>query len=228
MKGLLGVVLAAAGCLCVSSGVFGQLGGMTPFSKPNIADIFKPVVGNGALYEMQSPDDKGPARQMEMIVVGKEMTASGEGFWMEIGFMDRHDASKMMYSKMLVTKDFEFTKIVFQMPGQPAMEMPFNSKNMGKDNLKNQLNDWSKAGTETITVPAGTYVCQHWKKNDGTDEVWANDKVSPMSMVKQVGKKNTMVLVKQLTGVTDHITGPITPFDPQAFAGAARARQQKQ
>ena len=25
-----------------------------------------------------------------------------------------------MYSKVLMTKDFQFTKIIFQMPGQPA------------------------------------------------------------------------------------------------------------
>ncbi len=31
------------------------------FSKPNIADIFKPVVGSGAAYEQQSTDQKRPA-----------------------------------------------------------------------------------------------------------------------------------------------------------------------
>jgi hypothetical protein len=30
--------------------------GLSPFKKPNIADIFKPVVGNGAVYETQRTD----------------------------------------------------------------------------------------------------------------------------------------------------------------------------
>jgi hypothetical protein len=230
MKRLHGVLLAAACCLALSSGAVAQLGGMNMFSKPNIADIFRPVVGSGAVYEMQSTDNKNePARQMEMSVVGKEMTPTGEGWWMEMAMSDHRDAGKVMYSKMLVTKDFEFTKIVFQVPGQPAMEMPFDSKDMGKDKIKDQLNDWSKVGSESVTVPAGTFSCAHWKKNDGTEDVWVSDKVTPMSMVKQVGKNHTMTLVKQMTGVTDHITGPIQPFDPKAFAGAAAARRnQKQ
>jgi hypothetical protein len=36
--------------------------------------------------------------------------------------------------------------------------------------------------------------------------------------VKQVGKGRSMVLVRQITGAQDHITGPVTPFDPKAFA----------
>ncbi|HEY1925010.1 MAG TPA: hypothetical protein VGG58_07140 [Candidatus Acidoferrum sp.] len=227
MKRLHGVLLAAACCLCLSSATVAQLGGMNMFSKPNIADIFRPVVGSGAVYEMQSTDNKNdPPRQLEMSVVGKEMTPTGEAYWMEMGYADHHDNSKMMYSKMLVTKDFEFTKIIIQVPGQGAMEMPFDSKDMGKDKIKDQLNDWSKVGSETVTVPAGTFSCAHWKKNDGTDEVWVSDKVTPMSMVKQVGQKNTMVLVKQTTGVTDHITGPVTPFNPKAFAEARRGQKQ--
>ena len=120
---------------------------------------------------------------------------------------------------MLVTKDFQFTKIVFQMPGQGAMEMPFDSKSMGdKNHMKDEMAKWSQTGTETITVPAGTFLCTHWKKDDGTEEIWASDKVTPMSMVKQVGKNHSMILLKQISGATDHITGPVTPFDPQAFA----------
>jgi hypothetical protein len=47
MKRLHVVLLAAAGCLCLSGSVAAQFGtGL--FSKPNIADIFKPVVGSGA------------------------------------------------------------------------------------------------------------------------------------------------------------------------------------
>ncbi|MGA2429864.1 MAG: hypothetical protein ABSH13_15305 [Candidatus Acidiferrum sp.] len=215
MKRLLGVVLAGAGCLCLCGGVAAQMG-MNLFSKPNIADIFKPVVGNGAVYEQQSSDQKRPASQMEMTIVGKEMTPNGEGYWMEIGHTEPR-AGAMMYSKVLVTKDFQFTRIVFQQPGQPAVEMPFNPDQMGKNHMKDEMAKWQQVGTETITVPAGTFSCAHWKKDDGTDEVWTSDKVTPIAMVKQAGKNSSMVLTKIITGATDHITGPVTKFDPQAF-----------
>ncbi len=80
MKRLHGILLAATCCLLLSSGAVAQLGGMSMFNKPNIADIFRPVVGSGSVYEMQSTDNKNePPRQLEMNVVGKEMTPTGEG-----------------------------------------------------------------------------------------------------------------------------------------------------
>jgi hypothetical protein len=223
MKRLQVVLLAAVGCLCLSGAVSGQ-GGMNFFKKPNIADIFKPEVGNGGLYEEQHADQKKPPTQMEMTIVGKEMVDGQQGWWMEVG----HVAGKsgtMMYSKMLVTKDFEFKKIIFQQPGQPAMEMPFNFT--GKDNaVKDEMEKWHQVGTETITVPAGTFSCAHWKKDAGTGDVWVSDKVSPMGMVKSVTESgSSMVLLKVITGATDHITGPVTQFDPQAMAGQHKKPQ---
>jgi hypothetical protein len=215
------VLLAAACSLCLASGAAAQLGGVQFFSKPNIADIFKPVVGRGAVYQEGSADGKRPPHEMEMTIVGKEMTPSGEGYWMEMA-MNR-DGDQKMYSKVLMTKDFQFTKIIFQMPGQGAMEMPMNPNEKDRTQMKEEMSKWSQVGTEAITVPAGTFSCAHWKKDDGTDEVWTSDKVSPLAMVKQVGKTHSMVLVRQITSAQDHITGPVTPFDPKAFA-----RPQKQ
>ena len=226
MKRSLVVLLAATGCLCLSGSVVGQMG-MNMFSKPNIADIFKPVVGSGAAYEMQPADQKRAPSLMEMTIVGKELTPSGEGYWMEVGHTASKDGGAVVYSKMLVTKDFQFTKIVFQQPGQPAMEMPFNPNDMGKNHMKEEMAKWHQVGSEAITVPAGTFSCMHWKKDDGTEEVWTSDKVTPMAMVKEIGKNDTMVLTKIITGATDHITGPVTKFDPQAFAQQMQQQRQK-
>jgi len=43
-----------------------------------------------------------------------------------------------------------------------------------------------------------------------------------MGLIKSVNDGRTMVLTKVITGATDHITGPVTKFDPQAM------RQQRQ
>jgi len=131
-----------------------------------------------------------------------------------------------MYSKILMTKDFQFTKIIFQRPGQGAMEMPMNPNEKDRAQMQEEMAKWSQVGKETITVPAGTFNCAHWKKDDGTDEVWTSDKVTPLAMVKQTGKTHSMVLVRQITGAQDHITGPVTPFDPKAFAHGARPQKQ--
>ncbi len=215
MKRMQIVLLAAAGCLCVTSSVSAQLG-MNIFKKPNIADIFKPVVGSGSLYEMQATDQQKPPTQMEMTVVGKEMVDGQQGYWMEMG----HQFGKpgqVMYTKMLVTNDFQFKKIVFQQPGQPAMEMPFNPTEQTKNHMTEEIEKWHQVGTESITVPAGTFSCAHWKKDGGVGDVWVSDKVTPMGMVKSINQGQTMLLLKVIAGATEHITGPVTKFDPQAF-----------
>src|SRR5882724_4273852 len=76
------------------------------------------------------------------------------------------------------------------------------------------LEKWHLVGSESITVPAGAFSCQHWKKDEGVGDVWVNDKISPFGMVKSISSGETMVLVKVITDAKDRITGPVTTFDP--------------
>jgi hypothetical protein len=226
MKRMQVVVLAAAGCLCLAGAAAAQ-GGMDFFKKPNIADIFKPVVGYGAVYERQRTDQQGaPKTTMEMSVVGKEMVDGKEAFWMEIAHGEK--SGQMGYAKVLITKDdFQFHKMVMQQPGKPAMELPFTPTEHTKTHMQEEIEKWHMVGTESVTVPAGTFSCQHWKKDQGVGDVWVSDKVSPMGMIKSVNSGDTMVLVKVLTGVTDHITGPVTTFDPQQMMQQRQQQKQK-
>jgi hypothetical protein len=223
------VLFAAAGCLCLSSAVAAQMG-MNFFKKPNIADIFRPVVGNGAVYEQQRTDMQKST--MEMTVVGTEIVDGKEGFWMEFGHGDAK-TGQMNYGKVLVTKDdFRFHKMIIQPPGQPAMEMTLNSGDApgekSRAHMQEELEKWHSVGNETITVPAGTFSCVHWKKDTGVGDVWFSDKISPMGMVKSVSSSDTMVLVKVISDAKDHITGPVTKFDPQALQRQMMQQRQQQ
>jgi hypothetical protein len=175
---------------------------------------------------MQHPGTQKPPTQMEMTIVGKDSVDGQPAWWMEMGMQDPR-TGQTMYSKMLVTNDFQFHKIVFQQPGQPAMEMPFNPSQNTRNHMNDELEKWHAVGSETVTVPAGTFSCQHWKKDQGDGDVWVSDKVSPMQLVKSTGPNETMVLLKVITGATDHITGPVKQFDPQAF-GRQMMQQQPQ
>jgi len=213
MKRMQIAILAAAVFLCVAGSVSAQLG-MNIFKKPNIADIFKPVVGSGATYEERRTNgDRGPT-QMEMFVVGTELIDGQPGYWVEVGHQDPQ-SSQMLYGKLLVTREFQMRKMIFQQPGQPAMEMVMNPSDKSRSHMNEEMEKWHNVGPDTITVPAGTFLCQHWKKDDGVGDAWVSDKVTPMSLVKYVSSNETMALVKTLTGMTDHITGPVTKFDPQ-------------
>jgi hypothetical protein len=83
--------------------------------------------------------------------------------------------------------------------------------------MQDTMKEWHSVGTETINVPAATFVCEHYKNDKNGSELWASDKVTPFGLVKQFGKDNSMVLVKVLSDVPDRITGPVTKFDPQAI-----------
>lgn len=198
------------------------------FKKPNITDIFKPVVGAGSMYETQKTDPANALKQpMEMTIVGKELVDGKDAYWLEFGHVDDRSGT-MLYAKMLVTReDFQFHKMVVQRPGQPAMEMPIRPGDAQK-RQQDELDKWHSVGMESITVPAGTFSCQHWKKDQGVGDVWISDKVSPFGMIKYVSPGETMTLTRVITDAKDRITGPVQQFDPQALRQQMMERMQQQ
>jgi hypothetical protein len=58
-----------------------------------------------------------------------------------------------------------------------------------------------KVGTEMVTVPAGTYLCDHYRKKEpnGMAEYWMSSKVTPYGCVKAIAPLETMELTKLLT-----------------------------
>ncbi len=188
--------------------------GMDMFKKPTFTKVFNPVVGKGAEYQTTRADSKNGPRTMQMFIVGKESVDGKDGYWMEI--VSASDKGGNFVGKTLFTKDdFQFRRMIIQMPGQGAMEMPFNPSEGRRPSLQDTLNDWHSIGTESVTVPAGTFSCEHWKNEKNNSEVWTNDKVTPFGMVKEVSPNNTMTLTKVLTDMPDQITGPVQKFDPQ-------------
>src|SRR5690349_23204418 len=214
MKSTALILLAASAvCITLTSSASAQFG-ISPIKRPNIANIFHPVVGQGAAYE--TTDKDGKKTQMEMYVVDKEMVGTEQGYWMEVG----HSADaggNLTYGKMLVTPaDFKFHKMVFVMPGQTQpMEMDMDAAKQQHREMEREVEKWHSVGTETITVPAGTFSCEHWASDNGKGDVWASTKVGPMGLVKSVENGRTMVLAKLITDAKTKITGTPVKFDPK-------------
>ncbi len=208
-------VILIAACLLPAIGTVSRAQmGMNFFKKPAIADIFKPVVGNGAVYETEQHQQKST---IEMSIVGQEAVDGKDAYWLEFGHTDPR-SGMVMYGKMLVTKDdFQFHRMIVQRPGQPPMEFPASVMANAPSHVSTELEKWHKVGPDTVTVPAGVFLCDHWTKDDGKGDVWVSSKVSPMSMVKEITPTNSMVLVKLISGAKDHITGTPIKFDPEAM-----------
>ena len=186
-----------------------------------MSGVWHPVVGAGAAYEQI--DQAGKKTQIEMSIVGKEDVAGKPGFWMEIAAGNpRGDGS--MYMKFLVVPGdtgMTSTRMIIQMGDQDPMEMDSSMMNRGgrgqqsPSSLPQDIHDKAElVGTESVTVPGGTFTCEHYRAKDGTGDVWVSDKVSPWGLVKMQGKNQSMVLTKAITDAKDHITGTPKKFDP--------------
>jgi hypothetical protein len=198
--------------------------GMDLFRKPAITKVFNPVVGKGAEYETTGTGSASGPRTMQMFIVGKESVEGKDGYWMEM--VSTGDKDQGFLAKSLLTKDdFRFHRMIVQKPGQPAMEMPFNPS---QSKVQESMSDWHSVGTESITVPAGTFSCEHWKNDKNNSDIWTSDKVTPFGLVKETGSNNNMVLTKVLTDVTDRITGPVQKFDPQMMMQQMQQQRQQQ
>jgi len=214
--------LLAVFALAVSAPAHAQMG-MDIFKRPAILKFFHPVVGRGAVYA--TTDKNGKTRNSEIAVVGKESFEGRDAYWMQ--FVHSESEGQTYVGKTLITpNDFAFHRMIVQPPGQQPMEMPMSMNAARKEKMDESMTDWHSVGTETITVPAGTFSCEHWRNDKGNSDVWESDKVSPFGMVKEVNGGSTQVLVKILDSAADRITGPVKQFDMQQMM--QQMQQQRQ
>jgi hypothetical protein len=174
--------------------------------------VFNPVVGAGAEYEMQG--DNGKKTTMEFAIVGKESVEGQDGYWLEFTIGGTPMGDMVVKNLAVVSNgNMVMNKIIMQMPGRPPMEMPAQM-NRNQVNLADVRNKADDLGTESVTTPAGTFSCHHYKMKDGSGEAWVTESVHPFGLVKSVQNGSTTILVKTLTDVKDKITGTPQPFNP--------------
>jgi len=208
------IILTAV--LIAATSSFAQFG-QNWFDRPDIRKFWNPAVGKGSVYE--TTHSGGKKTTMEFEIVSKETVDGQTGYWFEMATDDSSSGGKFFAKSLMVPGETRTRRMIFKLPNMDAMEMPMNGNPYaGRGNSKPDVE--SKVppkllGTETITVPAGTFSCEHYQESEG-DEAWINPKVSPITLVKRVTKSETMILVKQIDAV-EHITGPVKPFDPMAM-----------
>jgi hypothetical protein len=179
---------------------------------PHIPGLFHPEVGSGAQYQISQ---EGQTMNWAYAVVGKESVEGAEGYWLEMR-MEGGKGSGMIMKSLMVPHEGapEIKRMIMQPPGQQAMEMPMSM--MGPMMHRAQQAPSAKPGdlgeklgTEVVTVPAGTFICEHYRtKSAGTPtDLWISTKVAPYGLVKMTSSDTTMVLEKVLTDQTSQIKG---------------------
>jgi hypothetical protein len=199
--------------------------GMDIFKRPSITKAFHPVIGKGAVYQDTGKEAK--PRTTEISIVGKDSADGKEAYWMQ--FVSTEPDGKSYVGKTLITlDDFQFHRMIVQPPGQQAMEIPMQMSAAGRQRMQENINDWHSVGSETITVPAGSFSCEHWHSDKSNADAWTSDKVTPFGMVKSVsGNGGTQVLLKVVDNAADRITGPVKQFDMQQMMQQMQQQRQK-
>jgi hypothetical protein len=203
---------ACAFCLTILAATAGgQMGmGMRP-SMPS--GIFTPTVGAGAQYESTASD--GAKTTIEFDLVGKETVNGKDGYWLEWTTTGGRMGEMVMKTLVVPGATDASPRMIMQMGKGTPMEMPTQSR-MGaapKPNL-DVREGGQDLGKESVTVPAGTFSCEHYRSKDGGD-VWISSQVPPFGMVKSQNSGSAMVLTKVISGAHDKITGTPVPFNPQ-------------
>jgi hypothetical protein len=203
--------VAALFCSLLAGAAGAQMG---RFSAPHVMGFWNPVVGAGAVYTVQPA--KGDKTEMQIAIVGKEAVDGKDAYWYEMSF---HQGGGQMIMKSLMVlngPDTHVSRMIMQMPGRPPMEMPTQTMHQDRSTPADVRSDAEDLGSDTITVPAGTFTCEHYRTKNG-GEVWVSQKVSPYGLVKSKTNDTSMELTKVVTGAKDQITGTPQPFNPQAF-----------
>ena len=211
------LVIALALGITTGAWAQGMRGGMGR-QAPRLLGEFKPVVGSGAQYQMTA---KNGTMSFAYVIVGQEDVEGSAGYWMEIRSENPGMPGEMVTKQLIVTGGDkpQIKRMIMQMPGRPPMEMPMGMMSgMGQRGQGAGAGDTSpgeKVGSETITVPAGTFECDHYRKQEprGTVDVWISSKVPPYGMVKMSSGEMTMVLEKALSNETSHIQGEPQKMD---------------
>lgn len=224
MKHFRSITVALAVCAALGGAAWAQMGrGMMGGGPPNIPGVFSPKVGEGAEYQITSK--QGPM-DFEFAVVGKEAVDGQEGYWQEIRMKGGRANGVVMKQLMVVGgSNPGIKRMIMQQPGQQAMEMPMGmmSGMMGgmmrqqaasQPPAKTPADLGEVVGTESITVPAGTFTCEHYKsKSAEGGDLWVSSQVSPYGLVKAVTKDSSIVLQKTLSNQTSQIKGEVKKME---------------
>lgn len=202
-------VLAALALAAITPGLTAQRG---MFQAPELQGMWNPVAGSGGTYQTQSKS--GEKSQIEIVLLAKDSFAGKDGYWIEMSMPNPKAPDSAIVIKSLYSFDgtsLETSKVIIQLAGKPPMEMPMQMSSMHKI-TPDVRGKGTNVGAESVTTPAGTFACEHWRSEDGND-VWVSAQVPPYGLVKSTSKDGgSMELIKVITGAKDKIVGTPQPI----------------
>lgn len=171
------------------------------------------AVGRGSVYKLESTTSNR-TMEFEIGVAGKERIEDQDGYWLEL---TTHTGQGPMTIKVLWLGQ-ELKRLIMQRGNNDPMEMPAQflqqmAKAMPQLQQLQYTQDTLKMkakliGRETVTVPAGTFECDHYRQlTEGkTLDVWISTDVKPTGLVKMTRPDFTMELIRTVSDYKSKIT----------------------
>ncbi|HET7040438.1 MAG TPA: hypothetical protein VFI13_00390, partial [Gemmatimonadales bacterium] len=174
-----------------------------------------PAVGAWSEYQADSGN-------FRMMYVGHE--TAGERLEMAMTRTMRNGQTGNMVMQIVVPSfPYEMTQakeVVMQMGENPPMKLSQQMLDMMRSRMpSNQsispeaCNRLARVGSESVTVPAGTFSTTHYRDAQDSTDVWIDTSV-PFGMVKVVARHGTIMLKAKGTGGTTGIHGTPQEMGP--------------
>jgi len=183
-----------------------------PFDTPELRNYWNAVAGAGEVYEI-SPNG-GKKYSEEFDILSAESIEGMDAYWLQVSVDSPKPGGKIYVKTLVIPKAYEARKVILQLPGMAAMDVPVAAATGSAD--ADPRKGSKRLGTETITVPGGTFECEHWRESNGT-EAWLSSKIGPLTAVKIAEFGKTWLLTKTISHPKDAVTGPVKAFDPDAI-----------
>ena len=215
-----------SGLFFVVGFVFAQ---MFPVVPGGAVAHYKPQNGVWTEYQMKDNDSDGT---MKISVVGDEEKDGEHFFWWEMKTVDKKSGEysiikfegtqnpndrNTVSTFIMQHNDEQPIKYTFKIPPPDENEEPAKKESEPRtpaaNTTENEDKEIKNLGWETITVPAGTFKCQHfviYDENDKeSDEYWTSDKLPLIPIVKAVNHSDnsTMELVSYGDKAVSEIKG---------------------
>lgn len=199
MRRITRLSLVAALTVLISTSLAAQFGrGRGPGMRtPEIRGMLTPTEGAGAVYQSSSG-------QIEMALIGREDVGGKPGYWIQIGVMSPEGQMYLKQLRVMSGNTSTITRVIMQPPQGAPMEMPAT---MFGATTSTDASAGTLIGKETITVPAGTFECDHYQAADKSWDTWLSAQVPPFGVVKSKDTTGEMTLVRTMTGVVDRVKG---------------------
>ena len=96
---------------------------------PSMRGVWKPVVGSGGVYELQTRREG--KQEMEIAIVGTETVGGATGYWQEMKVNTREGETIMKYLYVVEGENMGMKRMIIQPPEMDPFEMDINNPMMG-------------------------------------------------------------------------------------------------